>query len=92
MVMSNLSTEMFRRLCWSLLLSAYWTVVVHFLRAASPVFIDGGGPTPSFSWGHMPQPNYGEYMRRQNYYDFIYALLYYVAGLVLTLVGCGASP
>jgi len=40
----------------------------------------------------MPQPNISEYTRRQNYYDLIYSLPYYFAGIVLTVAGCGATP
>ncbi len=47
---------------------------------------------PSFSWGPMPQPELGAYMRHRGHYDFIYALPYYLAGLILTLVGCGVTP
>src|ERR1700722_647071 len=83
---------MLRIFCWCLLLLLYWAIVVHFLRAASPVFIDGGGPMPSFQWGKMPQPKIGEYTRRQNHYDLIYSLPYYFAGLVLTIIGCFATP
>ena len=82
---------MLRIFCWCLILWLYWAVVVHFLRSASPVFIDEGGPMPSFQWGHLPQPNYGEYLRRKHYYVRIYSLPYYFAGLLLTTLGCGAA-
>lgn len=91
-MVSNVWTGMLRRFCWCVLLLLYWAIVVHFLRSASPVFIDGGGPMPSFCWGDRPLPDYGEYMRRQNYYDLLYSLPYYLAGLVLTFIGCGATP
>ncbi len=47
---------------------------------------------PTFCWGTLPQPNLGEYNRRQGHYDFLYSLPYYLAGVVITLVGCGAEP
>jgi hypothetical protein len=83
---------MLRIFCCCLLLLLYWAIVVHFLRASSPVFVDGGGPMPSFQWGRLPQPNLGEYTRRQNHYDLIYSLPYYFAGLLLTGIGCGVTP
>ena len=92
MMESNVRIEMLRRLCWGVILLLYWATVVHFLRVASPVFIDGGGPMPSFYWGHAPQPEMGEYMRRQSHYDLLYSIPYYVAGLVITFIGCGATP
>jgi len=91
-MVSNVWTAMLRRFCWCLLLLLYWAIVVHFLRAASPVFTDGGGPMPSFHWGDPPLPGLGEYTRHQSYYDRIYSLPYYLAGLVLTFIGCSAAP
>jgi hypothetical protein len=31
-------------------------------------------------------------MRRQSYYVLIYSVPYYLTGLVLTIIGCGATP
>jgi hypothetical protein len=47
---------------------------------------------PSFQWGALPQPSLGEYMRRQNHYDLIYSAPYYLAALVITLIGFGITP
>ncbi|MGO9094547.1 MAG: hypothetical protein ACLQGV_04935 [Bryobacteraceae bacterium] len=47
---------------------------------------------PSFGWGQMHAPDLGEYYRRQSYYDFLYSLPYYAAGLIMTGVGCGVAP
>jgi hypothetical protein len=83
---------MLRKLCWCLLVLLYWAIVVHFLRTASPVYFDGGGPMPSFYWGTLPQPDLGGYNRNQVHYDLLYSVPYYLAGLVITLVGCVAAP
>ena len=82
---------MVRIFCWCMVLLIYWAVVVHFLRSASPIFIDGAGPMPSFQWGHLPQPNLSEFTRRRDYYLRIYSLPYYLAGLVITTIGCSVA-
>jgi len=61
-----------RKLYWWLVVPFYWGIVVYFLRAASPVSIDGGGPEASFYWSRMPMPSLGEYYRRKLYFDSIY--------------------
>ena len=83
---------MLRTLYWCILVFLYWTTVVHFLRDASPVLMDGSGPMPSFMWSRLPMPDYGEYVRRQGYYDHLYSVPYYIAGLVITLIGCVGTP
>lgn len=83
---------MLLRVCWLLLPVLYWAIVVHFLRAASPLTGDGGGMMPSFYWGEMPSPDFGEYVRHQSYYDFLYSLPYWLTGLAMTLVGLGIAP
>jgi hypothetical protein len=72
--------------------AAYWAVVVLFLRSASPVFMDGGGPMPSFGWGKMPSPTLGEYYSRKSYYDSLYWSQYLLAGLAATAVGYAVAP
>jgi len=81
-----------RKICWCLAALTYWAIIVHFLQVASPVFIDGSGPVPSFQWRKMPTPGIAEYMRRRGHYDLIYSVPYLVAGLTLTVAGCVAAP
>lgn len=82
-----------RKFWWCVILLIYWAVVVHFLRSASPVYIDGGGPEPSFYWGRRPpMPDLGEYNRWERYFNFLYSLPYYVAAFIITLLGCGVAP
>jgi len=47
---------------------------------------------PSFYWGHMPTPGFREYARRHMYYDCLFSLPYYSVGLLLAVIGCGATP
>ncbi len=81
-----------QRLLRCVIVLAYWAIVVYFLRRASPVFVDGGGPTPSFYWGDAPLPDFGEYSEHLLYYDCIYWIPYLLAGLVITVVGYGFTP
>jgi hypothetical protein len=66
---------------------SYWAIVFACLRSASPVFMDGGGPMPSFSWAARPYPSMAQYLERQAYYDFVFLLPYAAASLVVTLLG-----
>lgn len=70
----------------------YWAVVVLSMRSASPVFMDGGGPMPSFGWGDLPAPTLGEYFARKTYYDSLYWMQYLMAGLAATTVGFAVAP
>ena len=47
---------------------------------------------PSFYWGHVPTPDFVQYPHRRVYYDLLFSLPYYSAGLLLTAIGCGATP
>jgi len=47
---------------------------------------------PTFYWGTLPTADFGEYNRNQGRYDLLYSLPYYLTGLVITVVGCGAAP
>ena len=71
---------------------AYWAIVFACLRSASPVFMDGAGPMPSFSWTARRYPSMVQYMERTAYYDFVFLLPYATASLVVTLLGCVAVP
>ena len=62
------------------------------LRNLSPVYMDGAGPMPSFSWSPLPAPDLGEYYARQDYYDALYARPYLWASSVTTLIGCLMAP
>ena len=73
-------------------IAVYWVVVVLFLRSATPVFVDGGGPMPSFGWGKMPFPTLGEYFARKTYYDSLYCIQYLIAGFAATIVGYAVAP
>jgi hypothetical protein len=75
-----------------LLMLLYGAIVYHCLRDASPVWMDGGGPMPSFFSDNMPVPELGEYYRRQAYYDLLYAIPYATAALVITAAACGVAP
>jgi hypothetical protein len=67
-------------LYWCIMVPLYWAAVVHILRDASPVFVDGSGPMPSFNWGkRLPEPT-------------AYAVPYYIGGLIITVLGCGVAP
>ena len=77
-----------KRVYWLLAIIPYWYIVVWFLRSASPVFFDGAGPMPSFYWGRAPLPDSGEYYNRQDYYDLLFSVPYWVVGLIITLAGC----
>ncbi len=57
-----------------------------------PGFHRRGGPTPSFYWGNRSLPDLGEYYRHKKKYDLLFALPYYAAGGVITLVGLGITP
>ena len=82
-----------RGLYWTLIVPLYWALVVHVLRDASPVFVDGCGPMPSFYWGrHTPFPKFHEYYENRANLDLVFSIPYYVAGLVVTVLGCGIGP
>lgn len=70
----------------------YWRVVVHFLDASSPVFLDVAGPMPSFFWGPPLLPALGDYMLSRNSYEFYYSLPYYIAGVAMALAGLWVTP
>ena len=70
----------------------YLIIIVQALRTASPVFIDGGGPSASFAWGMMPSPDLREYYGHRRYYDSIYLLPYLGAAALAWAVGCMAVP
>ncbi|MBI5084552.1 MAG: hypothetical protein HZB13_08145 [Acidobacteria bacterium] len=65
---------------------------MQLLKSASPVFMDGGGPMPSFYWGRAPLPDLAEYYSHRSYFDMLYSLPYAVAGLVMTIIGCSITP
>jgi hypothetical protein len=82
-----------RWLFWCIMVPLYWAAVVHILRDVSPVFVDGGGPMPSFYWTErMPLPGLGEYYTNRIHFDRVYSIPYYVAGFILTVLGCGLAP
>ncbi|HVP46663.1 MAG TPA: hypothetical protein VMT32_08770 [Bryobacteraceae bacterium] len=82
-----------RWLYWCLVVPLYWAIVVYILREASPVYIDGGGPMPSFYWGrHRHSPGLGEHQKKRAPYDRLFSIPYYAAGLIVTVVGCGIGP
>lgn len=53
---------------------------------------DGGGPSPTFSWTHLPTPDMKEYFARRSYYEFVYSVPYFVAALIITMLGCVLGP
>ena len=69
-----------------------WGVVVYFLRAAIPIFVDGSGPMPGLWWGDGPAMTMGEYMRRLVSYRLLFWVPYGVAGGLITGVGAGLTP
>ena len=82
-----------RWMYWCFVIPLYWFTVVHVLRGVSPVFVDGSGPMPSFYWSkHMPTPGLSEYYRNRSQFDRLFSIPYYVAGLILTIVGCVIGP
>jgi len=82
-----------RGLYWCLVVPLYWALVVYILRDASPIFWDGGGPMPSFHWDKLPSsPTPGEYYKNRAHFDRLFSMPYYVAGLIVTLLGCGIGP
>jgi len=70
----------------------YWAATFWWLRTTSPVYMDGGGPMPSFYWGETLLPGLGEYYARQSYYDWHYALPYLVVGLIAAVLSCTVAP
>ena len=78
---------------WCFIVPLYWATVVTVLRSASPVFMDGSGPSPTFYWGkHPPTPGLLEYYNNRTHFDSVFSLPYYAAGLIITIVGCGIGP
>jgi hypothetical protein len=80
-------------LYWCFIVPLYWATVVTVLRNTSPVSGDGSGPSPTFYWGkHPPAPGLLEYSSNRTHFDSVFNMPYYVAGLVITVVGCGIGP
>jgi hypothetical protein len=90
---SDITAIMLRRLYWLIVVPIYFAAVVFLLWRAYPVFVDTGGPVPGFWWGESPPlPNFGEYIRHQHDYNWIYLRPYIVAAIILTAFGCWIAP
>ena len=81
-----------QKIYWCLAIPLYGVLVYHLMRDVIPVFFDGGGPQPSFSWTRLPTPDLKGYYARRSYYDFIYSVPYIVAALIITIIGSIFSP
>ena len=81
-----------RRILHLAVILLYGGVAFRLLRSASPVFVDGGGPSPSFYWGRIPAPTLVEYYAQRSHYDFKFLLPYLLAALIVTIIGCGVAP
>ena len=43
-----------RRFCWLVLITVYWSCALWLVFAAFRIYVDGGGPSASLSWGILP--------------------------------------
>lgn len=69
-----------------------FVIVVACIRDARPVYMDGGGPMPSWYWTRPPAPGLGDYMERESYYDALYWIPYILSGLLLTITCLSVVP
>jgi hypothetical protein len=83
---------MTRTLFWLFAITMYWSATIEVIRKVSPVFWDGNGPMPSFSWTRLPAHGLRDYFLHERYYEFVYFLPYAEASAVITCTGCFIAP
>ena len=81
-----------RRFGWLAVVAAYWCCALWLLFRASPISVDGGGPTPTFYWGnHPPTPTLQEYDRNIGI-RLQFLCPYLCAACIITFAGCVLTP
>ena len=80
-----------RWLYWPVVITSFWLCALWVLFKASPISVDGSGPSATLYWGsHPPTPTLAEYDRSFGA-RLPFLCPYWIASSVITFLGCGTT-
>src|SRR5436305_320597 len=85
-------TRPYSKRYWIWFAPLYWLLAIYLLWHISPIRNDGYGSEPGFYWGKVRLPTAGEYYQHHAHFLLLFAIPYVATALVLTVLGCAATP